>query len=117
MRNFLCKLGVSHGGGPVNRFRSAIRIGLAMVSTLAGCTHRQTETIDHSYQLPIRECVRARMSAAGLRVSDVANVRSGELRPGRRLVGTSAPASGSLNQASGPVDVLTVWYSDSSFTT
>ena len=95
----------------MNRLGVAVAVVAAtMIATGACATRPQRVTDGQSFS--IRDCARTRMTAAGLRVTDETNV--GYSR-GRALVGLYQE-SGSLNNAVGPIDRLTVMYSDSSYT-
>ena len=80
--------------------------------TVAGACASRQPSVSAGQSLSIRDCVRTRMTGAGLRVTD--EVNAGFVR-GRALVGVYQE-SGSLNRPEGPTDRLTVAYSDSSFT-
>jgi hypothetical protein len=78
----------------------------AVALSLTGCAHGQPKVVE-SQALSIRECVRSRMVAADLQVTE-------ERMPGkwRRLVGRSAASTSSKQ----PMDMLSIWFTDSVFT-
>ena len=80
--------------------------------TVTGACSTRQQTVTDGQPVSIRDCVRIRMTGAGLRVTDQTNVSG--FSPGRALVGTYRE-SGALNRPVGPTDHLTVVYTDSSF--
>lgn len=95
----------------MNRLGIAVAVLPATMTAAGACAPRQ-QSVTEVQSLSIRDCARTRMTGAGLRVTDETNAAG--FSRGRALVGVYQE-SGSLNQPVGPIDRLTVAYSDSSF--